>query len=77
MLRKFLLLLALVVLVGIALVWTNIIDINWNGQAESPVEVRVNPVEVGTETRQVETPTIRVRDGNEAAPPAAPPANGQ
>ena len=70
MLRKLLLVLALIVLAGIGLVWANVIDINWNRQAESPVEIRVNPVEVGTEKREVETPTIRVRDSNEAAPAA-------
>jgi len=78
MLRKFLFLLALVVLVGIALVGTGIVEVPRFGQ------VRINPVEVGTETRQVETPTIRVKTGNEAPAPAtapppspAPPANGQ
>ena len=79
MLRKFLFLLALLVLVGIALVGTGIVEVPRFG------EVRVNPVEVGTETRkvEVETPTIRVKTGNEtpaapAAPqPPAPPANGQ
>ena len=82
MLRKFLFLLALLVLVGIALVGTGIVEVPKFGQ------VRINPVEVGTETRkvEVETPTIRVKTGNEAAAPApaptapsppTPPANGQ
>lgn len=93
MLRKFLLLLALLVLVGIGLVWTNVIDLNYNRGAEAPIEVKVNPVEVGTsnatvqvpvvntETRHVQTPALRVNDGTQpaAAPPPtpAPVANGQ
>ena len=76
MLRKFLLLVAVLVLAGIGLVWANIIDLNYNRDAESPLEVRVNPVEVGTtnttvtvpvmktETRQVQTPSLSVQDGN-------------
>ena len=78
MLRKFLLLLALLVIVGIVLVATGVVELS------RPGEVRINPVEVGTETRQVQTPTVRVDRGNEAAPAAAPapappppPANGQ
>ena len=79
MLRKFLLLLALLVLVGIGLVWANIIDLNWNPSAEAPLEVKVNPVEVGTtnttvtvpvvktEERQVQTPSLSVQDGNAQA----------
>lgn len=92
MLRKLLLLIAFIVLIGILLVWTRVIDVGWNQQAQAP-EMRVNPVEVGTtnttvtvpvvttEERQVQRPTIRVNDGNQAAPPPpaapAPPANGQ
>ena len=82
MLRKLLLLIALLVLAAIALVWTNIVDLSWNEQAEAPLQVDVNPVAVGTttsnvtvpvvktETRQVETPAVRVQDDD-------PPANGQ
>ncbi len=71
--RIVLLVLALVVLVAIGLVWANVIDIDWNGDARSPVGVQVNPVEVGTTTRnvQIETPTVTVRDSN------PPPANVQ
>jgi hypothetical protein len=63
------------------LVATGIVDVDF-GRGE----VRLHPVEVGTETRQVETPTLRVNTGNNAAPapaadpPAAPapaPANAQ
>jgi hypothetical protein len=76
MLRRFLLLLALLVLAGIGLVWANIIDLNWREGAQAPLEVRVNPVEVGTtnttvtvpvvktETRQVQTPSLSVQDGD-------------
>jgi zona occludens toxin (predicted ATPase) len=73
--RKFLLLLALLVLAAIGVVWAGIVDLNWNGNADAPVEVKINPVELGTEERQVQTPTIRVKDGNgqQAAPPAAQP----
>ena len=89
MLRKLLLLLALIVLVGIGLVWANVIDLRWNERAEAPLEVQLNPVEVGTttsnvtvpvvntETRQVQTPTVRVRDDEPAAAPPPAPANGQ
>lgn len=79
MLRKLLLLLALIVLAGIGLVWANVIDLDWREDAQAPLEVRVNPVDVGTtttnvtvpvvktETRQVQTPSITVQDGNAAA----------
>jgi len=79
MLRKFLLLIALIILVGIGLVWTNVIEIAWNRTAQAPVEVKLNPVEVGTtkqnvqvpvvgtETRQVDVPSLSV-GGNEAQP---------
>ena len=76
MLRKLLLLVAVLVVAAIGLVWANIIDLNYNRSAESPFEVRVNPVEVGTtnstvtvpvvktETRQVQTPSLSVQDGD-------------
>jgi hypothetical protein len=65
MLRILLLVLALVVLVAIGLVWTNIIDVSGN-------KVEVNPVTVGTQKTNVEidTPTIQVQDQN-GQPPAA------
>ncbi|HEX8525579.1 hypothetical protein [Allosphingosinicella sp.] len=63
-----LLILALVIVVAIVLVWTNVIEVNWNSEAESPVNFQVNPVTVGTETREFQTPTIQV--GNAAQPPA-------
>ena len=79
MLRKLLLLLALLIVVGIGLVWANVIDLNWNEGAKAPLEVRVNPVEVGTtnttvsvpvvktEQRQVQTPALRVQDNETQA----------
>jgi hypothetical protein len=88
MLRKLLLLIAFIVLIGIGLVWTHVLDLGWNQQSQSP-QLTINPPEVGTtnttvtvpvvttEERQVQTPTIRVNDGNQAAPaPSPPPANG-
>jgi 4-amino-4-deoxy-L-arabinose transferase-like glycosyltransferase len=73
MLRTLLLILAFVVLLGIVLVWANIIDVNWNREAQSPVTVDVNPVHVGTTTTnmQIETPTIQVQDQT------PPPGNSQ
>ncbi|MDP8995289.1 MAG: hypothetical protein M3N07_09995 [Pseudomonadota bacterium] len=83
MLRAILLILALVVLAAIGLVWAGVIEVDWNRDARAPVEVQINPVEVGTtttnlqvpvvstETRQVETPAVRVRDDDPA------PANAQ
>ncbi|HEX8216670.1 MAG TPA: hypothetical protein VF577_04310 [Allosphingosinicella sp.] len=88
MLRKLLLLVAVLIVAAIGLVWANIIDLNYNQGAESPLEVRVNPVEVGTtntnvtvpvvktETRQVQTPSLSVQDGDPPAPAPAP-ANNQ
>jgi hypothetical protein len=76
MLRKLLLLIALLVVAAIVLVWMNVIDIDWNQNAEAPVAVQLNPVNVGTtttnvqvpvvgtETRQVEVPSLTV-GGNE------------
>jgi hypothetical protein len=67
MLRKLLLLAALLILVAIGLVWAGIVD--WDGNTQSPT-VTINPVEVGTEPRQVQTPTLRVNDGSGQAQPA-------
>jgi len=73
MLRKFLLLLALLVIVGIVLVGTGIVHVDfWRGQ------VTINRPEVSTEKREVDVPTLRINTGNDAAPaPAAAPANSQ
>jgi hypothetical protein len=71
MLRKLLLLIALLLLIVIGLVATGILDLNWNG---NKAEIRVNPVAVGTESRQVETPTIRVINGQQTQPAQTQPA---
>jgi septal ring-binding cell division protein DamX len=84
MLRAILVLLLLVIVVGIALVYTGMININQTRSAQAPAvtggqaptfEVDVNPVEVGTatknvtvpvvktETRQVEVPTVSIGSG--------------
>ena len=86
MLRKLLLLVALLIIAAIGLVWAGIVDLNWNGNTDQPVEVRINPVEVGTtnttvpvpvvgtQQREVQTPTLRVNDGSDQAQqPAAQP----
>ena len=70
MLRKLLLLLALVVIVAILLVWQGYVEVP--GRAENgKYPVRVNPPEVGT--TKVEVPVVRPSrgDSNEAAPAAA------
>jgi hypothetical protein len=94
MLRKLLLLLAFLILVAIGLVAAGIVDLGWSGNRADPVEVRINPVEVGTtnttvpvpvvgtEPRQVQTPTLRVNDGSAQQPaqpaqPAQPQGNAQ
>ena len=72
--RAILLVLALLVLVAIALVATNIVDIDWNGEAEAPVQVGINTPEIkaGTTNVEIPTPQISVPDGDNAAV-----ANGQ
>jgi Flp pilus assembly protein CpaB len=63
MLRAVLLIVALVVLLVIGAVWLNVIDLN---QTQAPrFEVKVNPVEVGTTTKnvQVEVPRVSVGGG--------------
>ena len=71
MLRTVLLILALVVLIGIGLVWTGVI--NMQSTADGGVKVTANPVEVGIEQKEVTVPVPVVRTGNSAAPaPAAP-----
>ena len=92
MLRKLLLLIAFLILVAIGLVVAGIVDLDWSGNRNEPVEVRINPVEVGTtnttvpmpvvgtEQRQVQTPTLRVNDGSNqqpAQPAPQPQGNAQ
>ena len=67
MLRALLLLVALVILLVIGAVWLNLIDLNQTQNAQAPkFEVKLNPVEVGTTTKnvQVEVPRVQVGDGN-------------
>jgi cytochrome oxidase Cu insertion factor (SCO1/SenC/PrrC family) len=77
--RALLLLVALVILIGIALVYTGTISLTQTRQAQTPAfDVKVKKVEVGTttanvqvptvgtKTKQVDVPTIRVEDANSA-----------
>ena len=52
--------------------WANILDLSYNRDAEAPIELRVNPVEVGTTNTTVQTPALRVNDGSAPAPAPAP-----
>ena len=69
MLRAILLLLALVILVVIGLAYFGIIGVD-RAQDGQGARIEVRDVDVGTTTKnvQLEVPTIRVDDGNEAAP---------
>lgn len=64
MLRTILLILALVVLVGIGLVWTGVI--NLQSTPEGGVKASVNPVEVKLEQKNVSVPVpvVSVPQGN-------------
>jgi hypothetical protein len=69
MLRAILILVALLILLAIGAVWLGLIDLNQTQQAQAPqFEVKVNPVEVGTTTKnvQVEVPSVTVGDGEAA-----------
>ena len=66
MLRAVLMLVALLILLVIGAVWLGFVDLNQTQQAQAPkFEVKVNPVEVGTTTTnvQVEVPSVKVADG--------------
>ena len=78
MLRALLLIVALVIVVAIALLGTGIVDLQQTQGAQAPkVQVKVNPLEVGTTTanvqvptvgtttKQVEVPTVTVGGGNQ------------
>ena len=70
MLRAVLILVALIILLVIGAVWLGLIDLNQTRSAQAPeFEVKVNPVEVGTTTRnvQVEVPRVTVGGGGETA----------
>ena len=59
MLRALLLIVALLILVVIALVATNVIDLSQTQDAKAPAfEVKVNDVGVGTTTANVQVPTV-------------------
>ncbi|HEX8222329.1 MAG TPA: hypothetical protein VF605_00775 [Allosphingosinicella sp.] len=69
MLRAVLMLVALLILLAIGAVWLGLVDLNQTKQAQAPAfEVKVNPVNVGTTTTnvQVEVPSVSV-GGNEQA----------
>ncbi len=69
MLRAVLLLVALIILLVIGAVWLGLIDLNQTQNAQAPkFEVKVNPVEVGTTTKnvQVEVPRVSVVGGEQA-----------
>ena len=69
MLRAVLMLVALIILLVIGAVWLGLLDLNQTQSAQAPkFEVKVNPVEVGTTTTnvQVEVPSVKV-GGNEQA----------
>jgi cytochrome oxidase Cu insertion factor (SCO1/SenC/PrrC family) len=62
MLRAVLLLIALLVLLLIGAVWLGLVDLNQTQTAQAPkFEVKVNPVEVGTTTANVQTPTVEMK----------------
>ena len=70
MLRAILLIVALVILLAIGAVWLGLLDLNQTQNAQAPkFEVKVNPVEVGTTTKnvQIEVPSVSVGGGNEQA----------
>ena len=69
MLRAILLIVALIILLAIGAVWLGLLDLNQTQNAQAPkFEVKVNPVEVGTTTKnvQIEVPSVSV-GGNEQA----------
>jgi hypothetical protein len=76
MIRTLLLIVALILIIGVVLVATGVVHLN---RDQNGVTATVNPVTVGTETRnvtvpvvrtetrQVETPTVTVGNGQAAA----------
>jgi cytochrome oxidase Cu insertion factor (SCO1/SenC/PrrC family) len=69
MLRAVLLIVALIILLVIGAVWLGLIDLNQTQNAQAPkFEVKVNPVEVGTTTKnvQLEVPSVKVGGGETA-----------
>jgi hypothetical protein len=75
MLRIILMLLALIVLAAAVLVWLGVINLNVTQEARLPsggqmpeVQLKVNPVEVNVEPRNVQVPVPVIRPVNEQAP---------
>ncbi len=69
MLRAILLIVALLILLVIGAVWLKLIDVNQTRTGQAPeFEVKVNPVEVGTTTKnvQVEVPRVSVGGSEQA-----------
>jgi cytochrome oxidase Cu insertion factor (SCO1/SenC/PrrC family) len=79
MMRPLLFLIALVILAAIVLVGTGVVSLRQTQQAQAPAyDLKVRKVELGTTTtnvsvptvemksKQVETPTVRLSDGNSA-----------
>ena len=62
MLRAILLIVALLILLLIGAVWLGLVDLNQTQTAQAPkFEVKVNPVEVGTTTANIQTPTVEMK----------------
>jgi cytochrome oxidase Cu insertion factor (SCO1/SenC/PrrC family) len=62
MLRALLIIIALLIVVAIGAVWLGLIDLNQTQTAQAPkFEVKVNPVQVGTTTANVQTPTVEMK----------------
>ena len=62
MLRAVLMIVALLILLVIGAVWLGLVNLNQTQNAQAPkFEVKVNPVEVGTTTKnvQIEVPSVR------------------
>ena len=69
MLRAVLIIIALLIVLAIGGVWLGLVDLNQTQTAQAPkFEVKVNPVEVGTTTTnvQVEVPSVSVGSGEQA-----------
>jgi hypothetical protein len=66
MLRTFLLLIALIVLIVIALVATNVIDLTRG--SDGSVAIKTRDVEVGTTTANVQVPVVRMENRQVAVP---------
>ncbi|MEA3051763.1 MAG: hypothetical protein QOG72_666 [Sphingomonadales bacterium] len=62
MLRSILLIVALLILALIVAVWLGLVDLNQTQTAQAPkFEVKVNPVQVGTTTANIQTPTVEMK----------------